>query len=63
MPERKYARSRMERDVYRQKGILIVTDYLVNSGGVIFAAQEQLIKTPDHLRIPENLLGDLDRSK
>jgi len=58
--ERKYARSRMEREVYRQRGILIVTDYLVNSGGVIFAAQEQLIKTPDHLRIPEGTLGDLE---
>ena len=60
-PERKYARSRMEREVYRRRGILIVTDYLVNSGGVIFAAQEQLIKTPDHLRIPEKILGDFDR--
>jgi glutamate dehydrogenase/leucine dehydrogenase/CBS domain-containing protein len=59
-PERKYSRSRMEREVYRQRGILIVTDYLVNSGGVIFAAQEQLIKTPDHLRIPDNTLGDLE---
>ncbi|MFZ2096892.1 MAG: Glu/Leu/Phe/Val dehydrogenase dimerization domain-containing protein [Anaerolineales bacterium] len=59
-PERKYARARMEREVYRQKGILIVTDYLVNSGGVIFAAQEQLIRTPDHLRIPENTLGDFE---
>jgi glutamate dehydrogenase/leucine dehydrogenase/CBS domain-containing protein len=57
-PERKYSRSRMERDVYRQRGILIATDYLVNSGGVIFAAQEHLIKTPDQLRIPEQLLGD-----
>jgi glutamate dehydrogenase (NAD(P)+) len=59
-PERKYARSRMEREVYRQRGILIVTDYLVNSGGVIFAAQEQLIKTPEHLRIPVETLADLD---
>ena len=50
-PNRKYARSRMEREVYRQRGILIVTDYLVNSGGVIFAAQEHLIKTPERLRI------------
>jgi glutamate dehydrogenase/leucine dehydrogenase/CBS domain-containing protein len=58
--ERKYARSRMEREIYRQKGILVVTDYLVNSGGVIFAAQEQLIKTPDHLRIPDSTLGDID---
>ncbi len=57
-PQRKSCRSRMEREVYRQRGTLIVTDYLVNSGGVIFAAQEQLIKTPDHLRIPDDLLGD-----
>ncbi|HSB65026.1 MAG TPA: Glu/Leu/Phe/Val dehydrogenase dimerization domain-containing protein [Anaerolineales bacterium] len=56
--ERKSARSRMEREVYRQRGILIVTDYLVNSGGVIFAAQEQLIKTPSHLRIPDEMLGE-----
>lgn len=57
-PERKAARARMERAVYRQRGVLIATDYLVNSGGVIFAAQEQLIKTPGHLRIPESILGD-----
>jgi glutamate dehydrogenase/leucine dehydrogenase/CBS domain-containing protein len=59
-PERKNARSRMEREVYRQRGTLIVTDYLVNSGGVIFAAQEQLIKTPNHLQIPESVLCDFD---
>lgn len=59
-PDRKYARSRMEREVYRQRGILIATDYLVNSGGVIFAAQEHLIKTPDRLRIPERILGDIE---
>jgi len=57
-PERKAARSRMERAVYRQRGVLIAPDYLVNSGGVIFAAQEQLIKTPDHLRFPDKILGD-----
>jgi glutamate dehydrogenase (NAD(P)+) len=48
----------MERSVYRERGVLIATDYLVNSGGVIFAAQEHLIKTPDHLRFPEQILGD-----
>ena len=48
----------MERAVYRQRGVLIATDYLVNSGGVIYAAQEHLIKTPGHLRIPEEMLGD-----
>ena len=31
---------------------LIATDYLVNSGGVIFAAQERILKTPPELRIP-----------
>jgi glutamate dehydrogenase (NAD(P)+) len=55
---RKAARARMERQVYRQRGVLIATDFLVNSGGVIFAAQEQLIKTPGHLRIPNQALGD-----
>ena len=57
-PNRKSARARMERAVYRQRGTLIATDYLVNSGGVIFAAQEHLIKTPTHLRIPDEMLGN-----
>jgi glutamate dehydrogenase (NAD(P)+) len=58
IPSRRQARARMERSVYRQAGCLIATDYLVNSGGVIFAAQERLIRTPDHLRIPQGMLGD-----
>jgi glutamate dehydrogenase (NAD(P)+) len=57
-PERKAARARMERSVYRQRGVMIAADYLVNSGGVIYAAQEHLIKTPEHLRIPGEMLGD-----
>src|SRR5438093_6526519 len=57
-PARKAARARMERAVYRQRGVLIATEYLVNSGGVIFAAQEQLITTPAHLRVPAPMLGD-----
>jgi len=57
-PMRKAARARMERAVYRQRGVLIATDYLVNSGGVIFAAQEQLIKTSKHLHVPDAMLGD-----
>ncbi|MCP4423785.1 MAG: CBS domain-containing protein [Chloroflexi bacterium] len=57
-PARKAARARMERAVYREKGTLIATDYLVNSGGVIYAAQEHLIKTPAHLRVPAEMLGD-----
>ncbi len=59
-PGRKAARARMERAVYWQAGVLIATDYLVNSGGVIFAAQERLIKTPDHLGIPETTFGDAE---
>lgn len=57
-PEHKAARARMERALYRQQGIMIAVDYLVNSGGVIFAAQENLIKTPHNLRIPDEMLGD-----
>jgi glutamate dehydrogenase (NAD(P)+) len=57
-PVRRAARARMERAVYWQAGVLIATDYLVNSGGVIYAAQERMIKTPDHLRIPAEMLGD-----
>jgi glutamate dehydrogenase/leucine dehydrogenase/CBS domain-containing protein len=57
-PARRAARARMERAVYWQKGVLIATDFLVNSGGVIFAAQERMTRTPDHVRIPEAMLGD-----
>ena len=57
-PDRRAARRRMERSVYWQKGVLIATDFLVNSGGVIYAAQERLLKPPDHLQIPEEMLGD-----
>ncbi|MFW9941068.1 MAG: CBS domain-containing protein [Candidatus Thorarchaeota archaeon] len=59
-PNRKAARTRMEQIVYREKGVMIANDYLVNSGGVIFAAQEHLIKTPDYLQIPEEMLGNHD---
>jgi len=56
-PNRKAARTRMEQVVYRQKGVMIANDYLVNSGGVIYAAQEHLIATPEQLQIPGKLLG------
>jgi len=56
--DRRLARARMEREVYRHRGVLIAPDFLVNSGAVIFAAQEQLIKTPGSLRIPDEMLGD-----
>ena len=57
-PARRAARLRMERSVYWQQGVVIASDFLVNSGGVIFAAQEHIIKTPDHLRFPREILGD-----
>lgn len=57
-PARKAERRRMERHVYRDKGVLIATDYLVNSGGVIYAAHERMIPTPDHLKIPRENFGD-----
>jgi glutamate dehydrogenase (NAD(P)+) len=57
-PNRKAERTRMERVVYRRKGVMIANDYLVNSGGVIFAAQEHIIPTPGHLQIPPAILGD-----
>jgi glutamate dehydrogenase (NAD(P)+) len=56
-PNRKAARTRMERAVYRRKGVMIANDYLVNSGGVIFAAQEHLIPTPVHLQVPAEIVG------
>jgi glutamate dehydrogenase (NAD(P)+) len=60
-PNRKASRIRMEQEVYRQKGIMIANDYLVNSGGVIFAAQEHLVPTPAHLQIPVEILGNREK--
>jgi len=57
-PNKKAIRARLEQIVYRQKGVMIANDYLVNSGGVIFAAQEHIIPTPDHLQIPKEMLGN-----
>jgi glutamate dehydrogenase (NAD(P)+) len=58
LPAKKAARRRMERAVYRDKGILIATDYLVNSGGVIYAAHERIIPTPAHLEISDEVIGN-----
>jgi CBS domain-containing protein len=57
-PNRKASRIRMEQIVYREKGVMIANDYLVNSGGVIFAAQEHILRTPDRLQFPEEILGN-----
>ena len=59
-PARKAERKRMELHVYKDKGVLIATDYLVNSGGVIYAAHERIVPTPDHLLIPGDILGNPD---
>ena len=59
-PVRKAERRRMERAVYRDNGTLIATDYLVNSGGVIYAAHERIIPTPEHLWIPKQYFGKTD---
>lgn len=55
---RKAARIKMEQLVYRKKGVMIANDYLVNSGGVIFAAQEHVVPTPKNLQLPEDILGN-----
>lgn len=60
-PAKKARRRRMERHVYRDKGVLIATDYLVNSGGVIYAAHERIIPTPEHLFIPKSYLGQPEK--
>ncbi|MCP4023089.1 MAG: Glu/Leu/Phe/Val dehydrogenase, partial [Desulfobacteraceae bacterium] len=57
-PDKKIKRLKWEQIVYREKSTMIANDYLVNSGGVIFAAQEHLIPTPKHLQLPKKLLGD-----
>lgn len=59
-PAIKARRRRMEREVFRDKGVLIATDYLVNSGGVIYAAHERIIPTPDHLLPAEECIGKPD---
>ena len=60
LPAKKANRRKMEQAVYRDKGILIATDYLVNSGGVIYAAHERIVPTPAHLDIPTEKLGNRD---
>jgi glutamate dehydrogenase (NAD(P)+) len=57
-PSRRANRDRMERSVYRERGVMIAPDFLVNSGAVIYAAQEHLIRTPKELRIPAEIFGD-----
>ncbi len=58
--EKKYEREKLERILYR-RGTFIATDFLVNTGGVIFAAYEKLIPTPQNLQPSEAVLGKKDR--
>ncbi len=45
----------IERILYRERGTFIATDYLTNSGGVIYAAHEKLVPTPPELQFPPGL--------
>ncbi len=62
-PNRKAVRIRMEQELYRRRGVMIANDYLVNSGGVIFAAQEHIVPTPHKLQIPEEMLGNREAAE
>ena len=59
--ERVEERHRMEKILFHKRGVFIATDYLVNSGGVIFAAYEKLLPTPKELDIPQNIRGQRDK--
>jgi glutamate dehydrogenase (NAD(P)+) len=56
--EKRAEKRSIERILYRERGTLIATDYLCNSGGVIYAAHEKLVPTPPELRIPPQIRGD-----
>jgi glutamate dehydrogenase/leucine dehydrogenase/CBS domain-containing protein len=58
--EKRYEREKLERILYR-RGTFIATDFLVNTGGVIFAAFEKLIPTPQNLQPGEDILGNKER--
>jgi glutamate dehydrogenase/leucine dehydrogenase/CBS domain-containing protein len=56
--EKRAEKRSIERILYRERGTLIATDYLTNSGGVIYAAHEKLVPTPPELRFPAHVRGD-----
>jgi len=56
--ERRSERRSIERILYRERGTFIATDYLTNSGGVIYAAHEKLVPTPRALQFPDRICGD-----
>lgn len=59
--ERSEERYKVEKILFHKRGVFIATDYLVNSGGVIFAAYEKLLPTPKELDIPENIRGNREK--
>jgi glutamate dehydrogenase (NAD(P)+) len=56
--EKRSEKRSIERILYRERGTFIGTDYLCNSGGVIYAAHEKLVPTPPELRFPKGIRGD-----
>jgi glutamate dehydrogenase (NAD(P)+) len=58
VPEKQAERRSVERILYRERGTFVATDYLSNSGGVIFAGHERLVPTPAEIRFPDHILGD-----
>ena len=59
--ERIKEREKLEEILFHKRGTFIATDYLVNSGGVIFAAFEKLQPTPKELEIPLDIRGDREK--
>ena len=58
--EKRAERRSIERILYRERGTFVATDYLSNSGGVIYAGHEKLVPTPAAIRFPDRILGDHD---
>ncbi len=56
--EKRLEQRSIERILYRERGTFIATDYLSNSGGVIYAGHEKLVPTPESIRFPDRILGD-----
>jgi len=56
--EKQSERRSIERILYRERGTFVATDYLSNSGGVIYAGHERLVPTPADIRFPDDVLGD-----
>ena len=58
--EKQSERRSIERILYRERGTFVATDYLSNSGGVIYAGHEKLVPTPATVRFPDTILGDYE---